>query len=498
MGQSNETNIADNLSRWAREKPYAVAVIGRRRLLNFAAFDRAVWKAAAWFCARGLRADDVVATTLGDSVGHLVSAFALARLGAVRLQLPRREAAAYRERLARAYGAVALLTERGEPGLGGLRLLHPDGAWFDADGAPTDASLRAQGGDRSWAIVLTSGTTDAPKAIRHSHAAYVARRAVNQGPHFFLPTDRYLAAMPLDFHLGFRMCLDALWFGATVAVGGPYETTAALYDAIDRLAISFVYLTPVVLHQMLPGAPTDGARFPGLRVLRTGGMVLTPAVREQVLRRLSPNFVNGYGLNDLDCAIAAADGPTQERHPGSVGLPLPGVELEVVDAAGRPLPAGEPGELRFRVPQMPEGYIGHPDATRRAFREGWFYPGDVGVLDAAGLLYLKGRADDMMNFDGIKIFPADIESALLEHPAVAEATAFGIESERHQHLPAAAVSLRAAVAMPELLAWCRERLGKRAPVWIAVLDALPRNAMGKVVKRDVVARALPMFPGERL
>lgn len=490
-------NIADNLSKWARAQPRVPAILDRGRVLDFAQLDRATWRAAAWFRARGVGPGTVVATRLGDHSRHLISAFALARIGAVRLLLPRRETPAYFARTAKAFGATFVLAGPSAPGIDGLRLLHPDPQWMDNGGTGIDEAVRVPGGDRVWAIILTSGTTDAPKAVRQSHADYLARRALNQGPHFVQSGDRYLAAISLGTQLGLRMCLDALWFGGSVVVGVRFEEPGVLLRELRDSSATFVYLTPQFLHRVLAEVTTDGVSLPGLRVLRTGGMVVTPALGELVRRRLSPNFVNGYGLNDLDCAIAAADGPMQARFPGTVGRPLPGVELETIDAAGARLPAGEAGEIRVRVPRMPAGYIDHPEATRRAFRDGWFHTGDIGMIDRDGMLYLKGRADDMMNLDGIKLFPSDIEAALLEHPAVAEAAAFAVDSERHQHIPSAAVVLRAPAEVAALKAWCIGRLGRRAPQWIVVVAALPRNAMGKVARRELVARVMPMYPGER-
>jgi acyl-coenzyme A synthetase/AMP-(fatty) acid ligase len=143
---------------------------------------------------------------------------------------------------------------------------------------------------------------------------------------------------------------------------------------------------------------------------------------------------------------------------------------------------------------MSGGYFNQSGAADRVFRNGWAYPGDIGVLSAEGMLFLKGRADDMMNFDGIKIMPADIEEALLQHPAVVEAAAFPGSSQLHQHIPMAAVTVRAAVTPEALLAHARQLLGMRAPVLISIEQVLPKNAMGKVVKRELASRLEQNLP----
>jgi acyl-CoA synthetase (AMP-forming)/AMP-acid ligase II len=156
------------------------------------------------------------------------------------------------------------------------------------------------------------------------------------------------------------------------------------------------------------------------------------------------------------------------------------------------------GRIRVRTPWTPKGYLNLPDEANKVFRNGWAYPGDIGMLSPEGMLFLQGRADEMMNFDGIKIMPADIEEALLQHPAVVEAAAFPANSQRHHNIPMAAVTVRAAVTPQALLAHCRQLLGLRAPVLISIEQSLPRNALGKVVKRDLSLRLAQSLPPELL
>ncbi len=171
----------------------------------------------------------------------------------------------------------------------------------------------------------------------------------------------------------------------------------------------------------------------------------------------------------------------------SVGTPAPWIDVEIVDADGKALPTGEVGELRVRSECMTHQYYGDPVATSRHFRNGWFYPGDLASLTSGGALCLHGRADDMMTLNSIKIFPAEIERVLEEHPGVKAAAAFAKASNTHGDIPVAAVELHAAagIGSDELMARARERLGVRAPRRIIVVDALPRNAAGKILKHEL-------------
>ena len=139
-------------------------------------------------------------------------------------------------------------------------------------------------------------------------------------------------------------------------------------------------------------------------------------------------------------------------------------------------------------PGFARSYLDDPAATARAFRDGWYYPGDLGFLAPEGALFLKGRADDLINYDGTKIYPADIELALQQHPAVAEAAAFPVLVDGFRQRPVAAVLLKAPATPDELLAFGRERLGMRSPRDVHIVHEFPRNAVGKVLKRELAAR----------
>lgn len=480
-------NLADIISRHAAAAPHAVAVIERGRVIDYRGFERAIWRAAAWLRAQGISPGDVVAVTLGSSTLHLVVGYALARIGAVQLGLTLREPRAVRQEMAARYGARLVIGEADEARLAGLPTLLPDVKWLEPGDDVADESLRAPGGDAPWRIVFTSGTTAAPKAVLQSHAMHIAWRDINQGAMPLAPADRFLAVVELDFFSGFRLCMDVFWAGASVVAGAALATPQDLFDTVERHDVTYLYLTPSHLHRLLASLPPDEPRLPGLRLLRTGAMSVAQSLCGEIIRRLTPGLVVAYGTNDAGSPFTAADASVLQRFPGSIGFAVPGVELEIVDDAGRALAPGATGLVRVRAAGMPQAYIDNPEASARAFRDGWYYPGDLGALSSEGAFYFKGRVDDMMNFDGIKIYPADIEAALLAHPAVLEAAAFPISDQAHQDIPVAAVVLRDASQLEALTAHCRGLLGVRAPRFIAALQALPKNAAGKVLKRELAA-----------
>jgi acyl-CoA synthetase (AMP-forming)/AMP-acid ligase II len=213
-----------------------------------------------------------------------------------------------------------------------------------------------------------------------------------------------------------------------------------------------------------------------------------PARLREAFARGGVAFYVEYGAREAS-GIASTYPVDPDPSLETVGPPLPTAELEIVDGEGNAVPRGEIGEIRVRTTAMIHAYHRDPVATSRHFKDGWFHPGDLGSLTANGSLCLHGRADDMMNMNGIKIFPAEIERTLEGDPAVRAAAAFGLPSPMHGQIPVAAVELHdpATHSVAALLARARERLGVRAPRKIFVVDALPRNATGKVLKRELVS-----------
>jgi long-chain acyl-CoA synthetase len=175
--------------------------------------------------------------------------------------------------------------------------------------------------------------------------------------------------------------------------------------------------------------------------------------------------------------------------PDAVGPVLPGVEVRVVDEAGRALPPDEEGLLRFRSAGMVTGYLDDPEATARGFPDGWFQPGDVGRLTASGQLRVAGRRDDRMTLGVIKIMPAEIEAVAERFPGVRDCAAFALPSRGLGDIPMLAAVAEPGVDAAALLAHCRAALGMRAPRKVVLVPALPRNAAGKVLRRDLVAMA---------
>jgi acyl-coenzyme A synthetase/AMP-(fatty) acid ligase len=257
-----------------------------------------------------------------------------------------------------------------------------------------------------------------------------------------------------------------------------------LVDFVSEHRINYFSCSPMQAVALINIAKENSILFPGLEAFRVSSTLVPEAIREQIQKRLTPNLYIGYGVGEVGI-IAIARPDLVRDVPGVVGMLTPGMQAEVIDDDGNPLPPGHAGKVRLKSPGMVSSYVGEPDETARAFRDDWFYSGDFAEFTDDGALIHHGRADDVMIFDGINIYPAEIENTLLRHPAVSEAAAFPINSEAHGNIPVVAVVIKSQVLAEELYSHCRSWLAQHSPQGLVILPRLPRNAAGKVLKHEL-------------
>jgi long-chain acyl-CoA synthetase len=455
----------------ARATPDRPAFIRGDGAVGYGDVARLVRAHAAQMLRAGIAPGDAVGITLADQWTHILCSLALIRLGCRQVGLPRHDPAPLREELVRRIGVVAIIGDTPEDALGGAALVRPDHE-AAARGAP--ASLPPIG--HGELVMATSGTTGRPKLMiaREPMLLDQAERIAGFGAVF-------VHRPSFDGNHSRRLTYRSLVTGGTEVLARdlPPRDLAAL---VARHGVTRVHLAPRDV-AALPDA-LGGAAWPAGTSIVTTGTRVPQAVRRDVQGRLGCALHVVYGTTEA--GIVSIAGPDDhEDHPDSVGRILPGVEAQALDDAGRPLPEGEDGLLRFRTPALVEGYLDDAAADATYFRDGWFHPGDIGRRLPGGVLLVAGRADDRMTLGVIKIFPAEIEAVAEGFPGVVECAAYPIASASLGDIPVLAVVAREGFDAAALLAHCRARLGMRAPRRIDVVPALPRNAQGKVLRREL-------------
>jgi acyl-CoA synthetase (AMP-forming)/AMP-acid ligase II len=336
----------------------------------------------------------------------------------------------------------------------------------------------------------TSGTTSRPKGVPLTHGNLMASIANIAATYQLTPRDRSLIVMPL-FHVHglIGATLSTLHTGGAVVVPAKFSA-GAFWPLVAKYGVTWYSAVPTI-HQILLGrADQDAAPRGGLRFIRSCSSALAPAVFQQMEERFGVPVLEAYGMTEASHQMASNPLPPGPRKPGFVG-PGTGVDIAILDDQGRALPPGQQGEVSIRGANVMHGYLNNPDANAAAFSNGYFRTGDQGVLDANGYLMLTGRLKELINRGGEKISPLEVDAALLEHPAVAEAVTFAAPDAKYGEEVHAAVVLKGTATPAEIQAHCRARLADfKVPKVVHVTEAVPRTATGKIQRRHVAAHFL--------
>jgi malonyl-CoA/methylmalonyl-CoA synthetase len=365
----------------------------------------------------------------------------------------------------------------------------------DADGAPPAATaLPRLAPERRALMLYTSGTTGKPKGVVTTHANITAQIEALVQAWGWREEDRILHVLPLHHVHGIINVLScALWTGACCEFLPAFEPETT-WDRLASGQITVFMAVPTIYHRLIQtwdqaGAArradwSRGAR--GLRLMVSGSAALPVPVLERWREVTGHTLLERYGMTEIGMALS---NPLHgERRPGTVGQPLPGVGLRLVDDAGAPVPEGEPGQIETRGPQVFLEYWNRPEETRKAFRDGWFRTGDEAVLDAGYYRILGRTSVDIIKSGGYKLSALEIEDVLRQHPAVRDCAVVGIaDADLGERVCAAVVTdLGAPLDADALRAWARERLAPyKVPRSVRCVPELPRNAMGKVTKPAV-------------
>lgn len=358
-----------------------------------------------------------------------------------------------------------------------------------ADAVPLPAAGAEPLPTAAATILYTSGTTGRPRGAIltwSNHEASAAAWASALDPR---PSDRWLLALPVHHVAGIGTIVRAALAGSAVVCAGDGFDADRVRDLIGRERITHVSVVAATLDRLLDALPA-GWSAPSLRaVLLGGGPWRTEAVRRALAAGLP--IVTTYGMTETASGVTALPTDLVARHPGASGRALAGATVSV-EIDGRPAHPGEVGEIVVAGPMVFDGYLGDPAATDLALVGGRLRTGDLGSLDADGLLTVADRRDDLIVSGGENVYPAEVEAVLREHPAVLDAGVVGVPDARWGAVPVAVVTLRDGLAVDPtaIRAYARERLaGHKVPARVVVAPAIPRTAAGKILRRDLRAAA---------
>jgi len=361
-----------------------------------------------------------------------------------------------------------------------------------ANQLPTFETIQTSSEDTA-VILYTSGTTGQPKGAELSHMNMVmnARLADNLFAH--PEGDVHLVVLPLFHSFGQSVQMNAGFYtGATLSLLPRFDPDAAL-GIMERDNVTFFAGVPTMYWAMLHSPNVDqydlGKISDNLRLSVSGGAAMPVEVMKAFDEKFNVKIQEGYGLSETS-PVASFNRLDRERKPGSVGLPVWGVEMRIVDEFDNPAPQGDLGEIVIRGHNVMKGYYNRPEATADACRGGWFHTGDIGRMDEDGYFYIVDRVKDMVIRGGFNVYPREIEEVLMGHPKVSLAAVIGVPDEQYgEEIKAFVVPTAGAeITSAEIIAWSKENMASyKYPRMVEIRDTLPINATGKILKIELRA-----------
>jgi len=477
------------------------AVVDGRQRLTYAELDARVEALARWLLAKGIDPGERVAILMTDGAPFLTVLLACGRIGAIAVLLNWRLAP----------GEIAWIANNAEPAMtfANPRFAHllteaeageviEVDECHDAQGAfesivtgsherPTWPDLAPE---RPLYMMYTSGTTGRPKGCLQAGSAVASSAmgfSVRRG---FSPDERLLSVNPLFHVVGMQQVAAMLACGGTSVFAGRDDDNAAILDLVHRESCTTTSAFPTICFPWAAMEPIRDGVMPLTNYTGGAGMG-RPQMYEFIETEWDARVVGGYGQTEV-CGFATfIDYPDMVEHPRSIGWPMPHVAMTILDEEGNQVACGEEGEICLRGPSVMLGYWRNPDATEAALGHGWLRTGDLGTMDERGLGYLLGRAKELIKTGGENVYPAEVDAIFAEMPEVADAGCCGVPDRRWGEAVKAFVVLKPGMELTreEITARFKGRIaGYKRPRYIEFVDKLPRDPIGKLLRRELSAR----------
>lgn len=481
-------NLVSVLLRHAEPRPDAAAMVDGDTTLSFAELEALAANTAASLERLGVRPGDRVAIAAWNDMSFVGAYLGTLWCGGVAVPLnPSTPAAAHRAEIARVGAKVVVC------GSGVDHLLELPGAVASADlppGPPMGAEVERD--DAELAVLLfTSGTAGAPRAAMLTHGNLAANIGqVQSHPGLQVgPEDVGLATLPFFHVFGLNVALGVGLAGGIRTVLLPQFEPRRAVQLVRDHGVTIFAGVPAMFSAILELDPSDAPAdaFASVRLAVSGAAGMPDKIADAFRDRFGTTVYEGYGLTEA-APIVTTTAVDRVPHAGSIGPPLPGVDVRLVDVDGADVAVGDPGEIWVRGPNVFTGYWDDPEATARVLQDGWLRTGDVAVAGDHGFLSLVDRLKDLVIVSGFNVYPAEVEEALLEHPDVADAAVIGVPNERTGEAVAAFVV--AAPGTNPTLASLRDHVAQRlarykVPSTVQFLAELPRNQAGKLLRRQL-------------
>jgi fatty-acyl-CoA synthase len=421
----------------------------------------------------GLERGQIVGVLLNDKIFHVCLTLALTRIGVVTVSC---RGSSLPEEL----GAVAVFTETAGPFANAGRVILADPTWAKGDGKPFDHPQFVTDGDELCRIILSSGSTGIAKCVGFSHRKLIEKNARLDYTRLdrWSRSSRLFCDLGLSSSLGFYYVLYMLMRGGMIMLYG--DDAVGTLQSFNLFEMQNMATSPYGLAEYLKFYESQPSFHCNFDHILVAGGALTKQLAARAWARMSPNIITTYGAAETG-AVASGDARIATEVAGAVGFIMPEAEAEIVDQSDRPLGRGTEGVVRVRTAQAAREYLGDPETSARLFRNGWFYPGDIGYLRADDLLVITGRQATLLNVGGDKVNPEIVEEVLASFPAIADCAVLNIANELGIEEIHALIVARTAFDEAELRNHSARRLHRIfIPVRFIAVERIPRNDMAKI------------------
>lgn len=477
-------NVSELVITQSHANPDKIAIYYGDKTFTYKALNDLIWKFSNYLYNNNVRKDDVIVHMFGDEFHYIISMLATARIGASVFSLPSNTPDLLKHPILSFVKAKFISTDNRKIDSEKIQKIVFDlNELMNEDDYTTDVMTKKP--SAPWLIVKNSGTTGSSRYLPISHKVALSRAETISNIIHLEENDLISFSVHLDFNVSKSRLLSCFYTGASVVIFNRKQFS--LIDIINKYRLSSLLLTVFHAEQLLLNIDAiDKERLPYLNSLTINGSIVSDELRNRIIQSMTQNLYVFYGSNESGL-ISSYKHENLNYISRTVGTPVEGTIIEIVDENGTKKEIGEIGNIRVKSSGMIDGYLDDEEATKKAFKEGWFYPGDLGKLTEEGELIHLGRSDDMMIMNGINIYPAQIENAVMSHEAIKDAVAFPICHPIHQDIPVCAVVLRENILITkkELMNYCVQRLGSASPKEIVFLDEIPKNEHGKIMKEKL-------------
>ena len=495
-------NLNENLKNSASRFPNRTAYTFLNQSKTYAELDKLVDSAASGLSAAGITKGDRVALMLGNCPEFVIAYFGILRAGAVVVPINSAYTTGEISYILSNSQAKALIAHSSlEATISPLReklenlkmVIYTDSiesewSWESLIHDQIEKLESPSIGEEDLAVILyTSGTTGKPKGAMLSHRNLASNTASMSQLTEFTEEDRVIAVLPMFHVFCIATCINIpIACGASIVIVPKFSPTEVI-NTIRRENATIFAGVPTMFSFLLqvPGAKAED--FSSIRACFSGGASIPVELLHRFEEKYKVHVLEGYGLSET-APVTAFNPLRGTRKTGSVGIDIPDVKNKVVEPDGIEVPRGEIGELIVKGPNVMLGYLGMPEATASALKDGWFYTGDLARMDEEGYIYIVDRKKDMILVGGYNVYPREVEEVLYQHPAIVETAVVGIpDTEYGEIVKAFVVTNDEGITMEEILYFCQDKLAKyKLPKQVEFMKELPKNSTGKILRRALL------------